>query len=63
MAKKGSRVTQTEAKKMYQLYQGCGSIAQVAATMRRDRGTVSRHIHAYEASLNAPEITIVIPRK
>ena len=62
MAKKGSRVTRTEAEKMYQMYQGCGSISQVAKSMKRDRGTVARHIHAYEAGLNIPEITIVIPK-
>lgn len=61
MPKKGSRVTAKEAEKMWELYQECGSMYQVAKTMRRDRGTVSRHIHAMEAKHNAKETIIVIP--
>ena len=58
MSKKGSRVTQQEAKKMWELYQVCGSVVAVARTMKRDRGTVSRHIAAYEASVNTASVIL-----
>lgn len=60
MPKKGSRVTSKEAEEMYKLYQECGSMYQVAKTMRRDRGTVSRHIHAMEAKHSATKETIIV---
>lgn len=62
MAKKGSRVSQEEAKKMWQLYQECGSITKVASRMKRDRGTVSRHIAAYEASVNTASVILAATR-
>ena len=43
-------------KEMWLLYQECGSVCQVAKKMKRDRGTVSRHIMAYEASLRTANI-------
>lgn len=58
MSKKGSKVTQQEAKKMWELYQTCGSVVAVARTMRRDRGTVSKHIAAYEASINTASVLL-----
>ncbi len=57
MAKaKGTKVSEKEKKKMWLLYQECGSVCQVAKKMKRDRGTVSRHIMAYEASLRTANI-------
>ena len=58
MSKKGSRVTQQEAKKMWELYQVCGSVVAVARTRKRDRGTVSKHIAAYEASVNTASVIL-----
>lgn len=55
---KGTRVTQEEAKKMWQLYQAYGSMAKVAKHMKRDRGTVARHVAAYEASVNTASVIL-----
>lgn len=52
MSKKGSRVTQQEAKKMWELYQVCGSVVAVARTMKRDRGTASVILAAKGQSKN-----------
>lgn len=57
MAKaKGTKVSENEKQKMWLLYQECQSICQVAKKMRRDRGTVARHIMAYEASMRTANI-------
>ena len=51
MAKaKGTRVTQKEAARMYELYQQLGCYKAVGKKMRRSPDTVSRHIAIYEAS-------------
>ncbi len=50
---KGTRVTQKEKEKMWQLYQKLGSFKAVAKKMRRDSGTVSRYVHEYEAAIGA----------
>lgn len=50
---KGTRVTQKEKEKMWQLYQQLGSLKKVAKKMRRDVGTVSRYVHEYEAAVGA----------
>lgn len=47
------RVTQQEKEKMWQLYQKYGSFKKVADIMHRDPSTVSRHVHIYEAAVNA----------
>jgi len=49
MAAKGTRVSETEKEKMWQLYNELGTFAEVAKKMRRDPGTVSRHVREYEA--------------
>ena len=49
MAAKGTRVTQREKEKMWQLYQELHSFVKVAKKMQRDPGTVSRYVHEYEA--------------
>lgn len=53
MAAKNTRVTQKEKEKMWEMYQSLGSFAAVAKKMRRDPGTVSRHVREYEAAIGA----------
>lgn len=48
---KGTRVTQKEKEKMWQLYQQYGSFKKVAKKMRRDAGTVSKYVHEYETAV------------
>lgn len=50
---KGTRVTQREKEKMWQLYQEVGSFAKVAKKMRRNPDTVSRYVREYEAAVAA----------
>ncbi len=50
---KGTRVTQKEKEKMWQLYQQLGSFKAVAKKMRRNADTVSRHVKEYEAAVSA----------
>ena len=49
---KGTRVTQREKEKMWQLYQEIGSFAKVAKKMRRNPDTVSRYVREYEAAVS-----------
>lgn len=53
-----TRVTQTEKEKMWQLYQKCGSMQEVAKIMKRNRNTVSRYVHEHEAAVNAVRVVI-----
>ena len=48
-----ARVTQVEKELMWKLYQKCGSIKEVAKKVKRDRSTVSRYVHEYEAAVSA----------
>ena len=48
---KGTRVSNAEKRKMWELYQNLGTINAVARKCRRDRGTVSRYVAEYEAML------------
>ena len=50
---KGTRVTQREKEKMWQLYQEIGSFAKVAKKMRRTPNTFSRYVREYEAAVSA----------
>ena len=50
---KGTRVTQREKEKMWQLYQEVGSFAKVAKKMQRSPDTVSRYVREYEAAVTA----------
>ena len=50
---KGTRVTQREKEKMWQLYQEIGSFAKVAKKMQRSPDTVSRYVREYEAAVTA----------
>lgn len=53
MAAKGTRVTQQEKEKMWQLYQAGNTFAKIAKKMQRDPGTVSRYVREYEAAVSA----------
>ena len=55
---KGTRVTQQEKEKMWQLYQEVGSFAKVAKKMQRNPDTVSRYVHEHEAAVNAVRVVI-----
>ena len=59
MAKaKGTRVTQREKKKMWELYQELGSYTKVGKKMRRNPDTVSRYVQEYECSLKVAQAII-----
>ena len=53
MAAKGTRVTQREKEKMWQLYQDGNSFDKIAKKLRRSPDTVSRYVHEYEAPVSA----------
>ena len=48
-----TRVTQVEKELMWKLYQKYGTFKAVAQRMGRSAGTVSRHVHEYEAAVSA----------
>ena len=48
MACKGTRVTQKEKLKMWQLYQDLGSYKAVGKELRRSPDTVARYVREYE---------------
>ena len=50
---KGTRVTQQEREKMWQLYNQLGSYTKVAKKLNRSPDTVSRYVHEYEAAVSA----------
>lgn len=56
MAAKGTRVTQREKRKMWELYQALGSYAAVAKKLRRNRDTVARYVREYETALQVAQI-------
>ena len=58
MAAKGTRVTQKEKEKMWQLFQDGNSFAKVAKKMRRNPDTVSRYVREYEAAVGAAGIVL-----
>ena len=58
MAAKGTRVTQQEKEKMWQLYQEVGSFVKVAKKMQRSPDTVSRYVHEYEAAVGAVSVIL-----
>lgn len=53
MAAKGTRVTQQEKEKMWQLYQQGYTFVKIAKQLRRSPDTVSHYVHAYEAAVSA----------
>ena len=50
---KGTRVTQQEKEKMWQLYQDGNSFVKIGKKLRRSPDTVSRYVHEYEAAVSA----------
>ena len=50
---KNTRVSQQEKEKMWELYQKYQCFKTVATKMKRDRSTVSRYVHEYEAAVAA----------
>lgn len=56
MAAKGTRVTEREKKRMWELYQQFGSFKIVAKKMRRSPDTVSRYVREYETALRVAHI-------
>lgn len=57
------QVTPVEKDLMWELYQKHGSFKKVADIMGRDRGTVSRHVHAREAEENAIRVAVKAQNK
>lgn len=60
---KGTRVTQREKQKMWQLYNELGSFTKVAKKMNRGVGTVSLYVHEYEAAVHAAGIVLEAKQK
>lgn len=53
MATKGTRVTQKEKEKMWQMFQDGYSFIKIGKKMRRSPDTVSRYVHEFEAAVGA----------
>lgn len=58
MAAKGTRVTQQEKEKMWQLYQDGNSFVKIGKKLHRSPVTVSRYVHEHEAAVNAVRVVI-----
>ena len=58
MMAKGTRVTQQEKEKMWQLYQDGNSFVKIGKKLRRSPDTVSRYVHEHEAAVNAVRVVI-----
>ena len=56
MAAKGTRVTQQEKEKMWQLYQDGNSFVKIGKMLHRSPDTVSRYVHEHEAAVNAVRV-------
>ena len=55
---KGTRITQQEKEKMWQLYQDGNSFVKIGKKLRRSPDTVSRYVHEHEAAVNAVRVVI-----
>lgn len=53
MAAKGTRVTQQEKERMWQLYRDGNSFVKIGKKLRRSPDTVSRYVREYEAAVSA----------
>ena len=60
---KGTRVTQQEKEKMWQLYNQLGSFAKVAKKLNRSPDTVSRYVHEYESAVGAASVVLTATQK
>ena len=58
MAAKGTRVTQQEKEKMWQLYQEGNTFVKIAKKLQRSPDTVSRYVHEYEAAVSAASVVL-----
>ena len=58
MAAKGTRVTQKEKEKMWQLFQEGNSFVKIGKKLRRSPDTVSRYVHEYEAAVGAASVIL-----
>lgn len=56
MAAKGTRVTNREKRRMWELYQQLGSYTKVAKKLRRSRDTVSKYVLEYETALKVAQL-------
>lgn len=57
MAAKGTRVTQREVKRMWELYQEGLTFVKIGKKMRSSPDTVAKYVHQYEAVLHAVTVT------
>lgn len=58
MAAKGTRVTQQEKEKMWQLYQAGNTFVKIAKKLQRSPDTVSRYVHEYGAAVSAASVVL-----
>ena len=58
MAAKGTRVTQQEKEKMWQLYRDGNSFVKIGKKLRRSPDTVSRYVREYEAAVSAASVVL-----
>ena len=58
MAAKGTRVTQKEKEKMWQLFQDGNSFVKIGKKLRRSPDTVSRYVREYEAAVNTASVVL-----
>ena len=58
MAANGTRVTQKEKAKMWQLFQDGNSFVKIGKKLRRRPDTVSRYVREYEAAVNAASVVL-----
>ena len=56
MAAKGTRVTTREKRRMWELYQQCGSFKVVAKKLKRSPDTVSKYVREYETALQVAQV-------
>ena len=58
MAAKGTRVTQQEKERMWQLYRDGNSFVKIGKKLRRSPDTVSRYVREYEAAVSAASVVL-----
>ena len=58
MAAKGTRVTQKEKEKMWQLFQDGNSFVKIGKKLRRNPDTVSRYVHEYETAVGVADYVL-----
>lgn len=58
MAAKGTKVTQKEKKRMWELFQTGLSFKAVGKKMKRSPDTVSRYVHEYETAVGVANYLI-----